>query len=63
MTDHTITMPDGSPATIQWVREAPWNQHWMVTIGGHEAARYATFTEARHTVERTAGRSLGGWPL
>lgn len=63
MTEYTITMPHGTPATISWVRDAPWGQHWSIRLGGDEVARYGTFTEARRVVERTAGRTLGGLSL
>lgn len=63
MTSYTIPMPCGDSATISWVRDAPWGQHWAVSLGNDEVARYATFTEARKVVERTAGRGLGGWSL
>lgn len=63
MTEYTITTPNGAPATISWVRDAPWGQHWAVSLGGGEVARYGTFTEARRVVERTAGRTLGGLTL
>jgi len=56
MTEYTITTPDGGPATIRWVRDAPWGQHWSVSVGGGEVARYPTFTEARRVVERGPGR-------
>jgi hypothetical protein len=63
MTEYTITMPHGAPATISWVPTAAWGQHWSVSVCGDEVARYATFTEARRVVERAAGRGLGGWSL
>lgn len=64
MTDiyHTTSLahPDQT-LTVEWDREAPWDEHWLIvftTVTGVRQVlrRKASFTEARADVRRLADR-------
>lgn len=50
MTQYTVIGGNGLWYTISWDRHAAWGEHWAVSHGGREIARYGAYTEARKAV-------------
>lgn len=50
VTQYTVIGANGLWYTISWDRNAAWGEHWAVSHGGREIARYGAYTEARKAV-------------
>ena len=54
-----LTHP-GQALEIEYVRDADWDQHWALVFQGvkcrQEVRRCATFTDARHAIQRHLAR-------